>query len=193
MQLNETEKKTLAKINLASSESAADALRQMISKEVKVDFPSISLRTSDMIDKFNDSSIVGVSKISGDISGSILLHYQKEKGMALLEILMMQEKGSLSEMTEDAKGAFTEYLNIIGGVYLSKIADEFKFKVLPNPPQFIGNLESMEKELIRPLKQANDIFLIDTCLHVESEEIDGDFFILLDNESLNKILSALRQ
>ena len=133
------------------------------------------------------------SKITGDITGNLLLYYQKEKGMALLEMLLMQEKGSLSEMTEDAKGAFTEFINIIGGIYLNTIADEVKFKIFPNPPQFIGNMEDVEKELIKQLKQTEDIFLVDTCLHVESEKIDGDFFILLDKESLDKILNVLRQ
>lgn len=75
---------------------------------------------------------------------------------------------------------------------MSAFANYLSFKIFPKPPKFIGDLKSIEKELMGELNEAADnILLIDTMLNIESVDANGLFFMLLDDESLKKLLNLL--
>lgn len=192
MNLNEKEKQELEKINELSSKSAADALSKMINKEVKVDFPGMTLNPLEKLNKINKDTLISISEITGDISGSSMISYPKHDGLLLIDMIMSQQLGTLKDMDENAKSAFNELVNIISGSYISALANYLDFKIFPAPPKFVGDFKEIKNEIMNELKgDIGNVLLIDTRLHIESEHIDGDFFIMFDNESLNKVLRLL--
>lgn len=192
MELNEKEKSELKKISGLSSKNAADALSKMINKEVKVDFSNLTLHPLDEINKLTDDMIISLSEITGDVNGNILMAFLKDKGLSLLDMMMFRDVGTLNDMNEEAKGAFNELTNIVGGAYVSALANYLSFKIFPSPPKFVGNLEVVQDELIKELEEnVGNILLINTVLSVESINVQGTFFLMLDDESLNKMLKLL--
>lgn len=116
MELNEKEKNELDKISKLSSRNAADALSQMLNKKVEVSFPSITLKPLEEVKKLTGEMIVSICELTGDVRGNILFAFPKEKGLQMLDILMMQDPGTLKDMNEESTGAFNELNNIVGGL-----------------------------------------------------------------------------
>ncbi|MFP4112378.1 MAG: chemotaxis protein CheX [Candidatus Woesearchaeota archaeon] len=193
MELEDNEKNILSKICIDASKNAGDALKQMINKNVVVDFPSVKLKSVPIVDRIGEQSLIGISKISGDISGNLIISYDLINGLKLLDMMMMQPPDTLKEVTDDAKSAFTEFLNIIGGAFLNTLGDDLKFTVLPNPPSYLSHVSEMDSELYSLVqKTEEDLFVVDTFLKVESEQVGGDLFLIFDENSLNKIMIALK-
>lgn len=192
MELNKKEQEELKKISELSSKNAANALSKMINKKVKVNFLSLTLHPLDEINKLTGEMIVSLCEVTGDVNGNILLAFLKNKGLSLLDMMMFQNTGTLKEMNEDAKSAFNELTNIIGGAYISTLANYLSFKIFPSPPKFTGNLKGVQEQLIKEIEEnTGNILLIDTILNVESTDVEGTFFLILDNESLSKMLKLL--
>ena len=190
--MNDHQKKVLGEVCLESSKNAGDALKMMINKEVCVEFPKVELKHISLHDALNTDSVFGVSDVTGDLGGSIIIVYPKESGMRLLDMIMMQKQNTLTEMTEDAKGAFLEFLNIIAGAFLTTLSNHLNFNAMPKPPEIYLDSNSFRNDIDRKIRtQAPNIFYVDTFLNVESEQIGGHFFLLFDNKSIDKIFSAL--
>lgn len=190
MELTKQQRLALSKICIESSKSAGDALKQMINKKVTVTFPNVELREITESEEVNSAHIVVKSKISGDISGEMIFAYPIKKGLQLIDLLMLQEVNTNTEVNDDAKSAFTEFVNIVGGIFLSKMADLLEYEILPNPPIF--SLDTQFNNTTLPkLKKSGDLFMIDTFLDVETVGVGGEFFIVFDSGSLEKIMGAL--
>ncbi len=190
--IDESKLKVMEEINKESSESAASALSKMLGKEVKLDFPTILLKGEDMISAMTDQGIVGISEVTGDINGNLLMLYENEKGLKLMDMFQFGEVKDSKEMSEEARGAFIEFINIIGGAYLSEMANRLKFKILPNPPKFIGALEEVYGDIIQDIKENDDkLLILNSVLNIECEKIDGNMVLLLDSSSMEKIIHAL--
>jgi chemotaxis protein CheC len=182
------EGKKFAVICNESSKNAGTALKQMINKDVSVNFPNMELKTISLNDFLEKNNLIGISDINGEVNGSIIMAYPEKNGLKLLAMMLMQP--SLESMTDDAKSAFTELLNILGGAFLNTMSDMLNFTLAPEPPHFIGNVKNFEKELLKK-NEKTQLFLIDNYLDIESEQIGGHFFLIFENESLNKIVKSL--
>lgn len=195
MELEGQTGKKLQEINDASSKSAADALQMMINKQVDVSYPSAGVKDLNILDKLNSSPdcILGICDISGDLKGNLLLHYSKEKALPILELCLAQEKGSLQNVTDDAKSAFMELVNIIGGAYLSSMANQLQLKLFPNPPKFAGSVTEIDPGLIDNIKKnVDNIFMVSTELKISDLQAFGDLMILLEGSSLQEIIKKLK-
>ncbi len=194
MELEGEQGKKLEEISNASSRSAAEALQKMLNKKVDMSFPNVGLKSVNIIDRMSKGCecVIGISEITGDLKGNLILAYDKAKVLPLLEILTMQAPGTMKEITEDARNAFTELVNIIGGAYLSSMANQLQLRLFPNPPTYTGRLEEVKGELFDDLtKGIENIFLVTTELKISDLQAFGDLFILLDGNSLHEVLNKL--
>lgn len=193
MQLNDSERDFLVGICHDSSANAGDALKQMINKDVSVIYPDINLKQTTITETLKERPIIGISQIGGDISGYLVVAYPKEDGLRLMDLVMMQDANTLKEMTDEAKGAMTEFLNIIGGAFLNTMAAKLNYQIVPNPPAFLSNVSECDPTAMSLINNSTDIFAVDTYLKVESEKIGGDFWLVLDKISLAKIMDSIQK
>ncbi len=183
----------ITKINKDAAIKAASALEQLISKKVGVKYQDIAITPLQTVEKITDDSFIAICKISGDVEGNILLLYHRNECFSLLEKLMQLDEGAIADMNEDATSAFKELVNIIGGVYLSSIANNLQMEIFPDPPKFIGEIQEIKKELLSELEQvADEILSVDTELTVDEYPLEGHLFIILEGSSLKKILDAMK-
>ncbi|MFP4568266.1 MAG: chemotaxis protein CheC [Candidatus Woesearchaeota archaeon] len=193
MQFEEKELELITKINKDAAEKAAIALEQMISKKVAVNYQDIAITPLQTVEKITDDSFIAICKVSGDVEGNILLLYKRNECFSILERLMMVPEESIKDMDEDAMSAFKELINIIGGVYLSSIANNLQMEIFPEPPKFIGEIQEIKRELLSELEQvAEEILSVDTELVVDEYPLEGHLFIILEGSSLKKILTAMK-
>lgn len=192
MNFEENEMSIITKINCDAAQKAAEALEKMINKEVVVKYQDLALTPLETVSKIEDDSYLAICKISGDLEGNILLLYKRKECFSILENLMMVPPESIKDMDEDALSAFKELINIIGGVYLSSIANNLDMSIFPEPPKFIGEIKKVKEELLEELEQvAEEILSVDTELFVKALPISGHLFLILEGESLKRILDAM--
>lgn len=183
----------ITKINKEAAIKAANALEQLISKKAGVKYQDIALTPIQTVEKIKEDSFIAICKVSGDVEGDILLLYHRAECFSLLEKLMQLDEGAIADMNEDATSAFKELINIIGGVYLSSIANNLQMEIFPDPPKFIGEIQEIKKELLSELEQVTDeILSVDTELVVDEYPLEGHLFIILEGSSLKKILDAMK-
>ena len=193
MDYEKKELEQITSINKDAAVKAAEALEQMIFKKVRVEYQDIAITPVDTVNKIKEDSVIAICKVSGDVEGNILLLYNKEECLNLLEILTGAEKNTIADMNEDATSAFKELVNIIGGVYLSSIANTLDMSIFPEPPKFIGEIQQIKQELSFELEQvADEIMSVDTELVVDEFPLEGHLFIILESASLKKMLQAMK-
>jgi chemotaxis protein CheY-P-specific phosphatase CheC len=181
-------------ITTESSKKAADALQKIVNKPVTMSMPGFQLKSIDILDKIKGDMVIGISEISGDLQGNLLLCYSRQKVLSILETMLMLETGSLKDVNEDAMSAYVELLNIIAGAFLSSMADRLDLRLFPNPPKYIGNIKTIEQELYDDLKSGvENIFLIATELSIESVQSSGNLYMLLHSASLDYIINRIKQ
>jgi len=191
--LTKDEIEQIKTVNESASKAAAEALSKMISKETKVTYPTLSLKPIDEISKLDNSHLLAVCEVTGDLSGNMLIAHPIDSGLKLVEFMMFQSPGTITAVNEDVVSAYKEFVNIIGGAYLSNIANFLGFKLMPQVPKFVGELGKVQKELFDELQQdVGKLLMINTKIDIESEQIGGSFFIIFNEESLHKIISTIR-
>lgn len=194
MKFETNEMSIITKINMDAASKAAQALQQMISKDVVVKYQDLALTPLQTVNKIKEDSFLAICKISGDVEGNILLLYERKDCFSILEGLMMVPAQSINDMNDDALSAFKELINIIGGVYLSSIANNLNMEIFPEPPKFIGEIKKVKEELLGELEQvADEILSVDTELFVKDFPISGHLFLILEGNSLKKILDAMNK
>lgn len=194
VEFSEKEQEIIKEISKDASNQAAEALSKMVNKNVKVDFPSLTLQPKEELEKMDGHMIVSITEVIGDVTGNMLIVYPKECGLSLVELMMMQPSGTLKELNSDAESAFKEFVNIIAGAYLSNLANHLNFKIFPSPPLFLaGEFKNIRDNIIEQLNSADTVLMVNNNLHIEGENVDGTFFILLDNQSLKKVIDLISQ
>jgi chemotaxis protein CheC len=182
----------LTKISEMSSKIAADALSKMINANVMVEFPDMTLKPMEELNSLNENMLLSKCEVNGDVNGDILMAFIKEKGLPLLDMVMYQQIGTIKEIDIQAQSIFNELTNIIGGTYVSSLANYLSFKILPAPPVYLGDPRIINTMLLEKYKDCDGaILLIKTILLVDSTTIEGSFFLVLNKESVNVIVTLL--
>jgi chemotaxis protein CheC len=192
MEFDNKIKNELTKISEMSSKIAADALSKMINTNVIVEFPNLTLRPMEELGSLNENMLLSKCEVSGDVNGDILMAFIKEKGLPLLDMVMYQQIGTIKEVDAQAQNIFNELTNIIGGTYVSSLANYLSFKILPAPPVYLGDSAIINTMLLEKYKNSDGaILLIKTILIVDTTKIEGSFFLVLNNESVKIIVTLL--
>ena len=191
--LTKEEIEQIKMVNETASQAASAALSKMISKDVKSSSLSLSLKPIDEVKKIETNYLLALSEVTGDLSGNMLASHPLDNGLKLVDLMMMQAPGTCTQIDETAISAYKEFVNIIGGAYLSNIANFLGFRVFPQVPKFIGSMGEVQRNLLTELEQdIGKLLLIKSEMVVETEKISGYFFVILDESSLKKIITTIR-
>lgn len=177
---------------------AATALSQLIDKTIAVKVPEMNLIPIGSIPELlggAELSITGLCfKISGDLSGRILLFFPEETSNLLIELLTANIKhGSLVEMNQIEKSALMEVGNILANSYLNAIAKMLDMKILLSVPyyskDFLGAV--IDLLLIEIAAVSDYALLMKTYIESPNITLSGNFTIFPDRLSFEKIFHKL--
>ncbi len=189
MKLNATAQRQIKKINKESSISCAEALSIMVNKHVSVNFPRATLKSKNDFLKLKDDIMASHMHIIGDLKGNMVFMTGKKEGLNLTEALLWKKSGELSDVNDDVVSAFNETVNIIGGAYLSALANSLDLEVFPNPPNFLfGTSKDMRSKIIDNIHfKITEVLIVRTDLKIDDMKFKGNMYVSLDSKSLDAV------
>ena len=85
--------------------------------------------------------------------------------------------------------------NIFVGSYLNALAKMMNMKIFPSVPHVATDMAQaiVDFVLIKVAKSADSLLCIKTEINIEGHNIDGQFVLIFEEESLKKILNCLHE
>ncbi|MFD2371318.1 chemotaxis protein CheC [Brevibacillus sp. GCM10020057] len=175
---------------------AATALSKLLSKEIDMKVPQVSVIPFDQVaDCVGGAETVVVTvflRVEGDSPGNMFFILDMDSAKHLLQQITGIEK-DVFEWGEFEISALHEIGNILTGSYLSSLADFTKLNMQPSVPALAVDMAGaiLSYGLIA-LGQAGDVALtIDTAFFEGNELVKGNFFLIPDPDSLPILFRSL--
>lgn len=171
---------------------AATSLSEFTGKKTDMSVPQVKIISLNQLLEMREAEEEMISvnvRVIGDISGSVIFMSHKDSMSKLLENLL-QGHDILSEYGESA---VSEVGNIITGAYLNAIATFTGFTIMPSVPAFSYDMLAaiLTTTFIEAGQYDNDILNLETVFFVDEEKVDGHFYYIPTENSLDNILSKL--
>ncbi|ADL68944.1 chemotaxis protein CheC [Thermoanaerobacterium thermosaccharolyticum] len=193
--LNETCIDILKELGNIGSGNAITALASIIGKKIDMKIPSVKLMDFNEVQNIfglADAIIVGIYfDLEGSVKGNILFSLDIESASYLIEYLMGVNVGE--EFSDIEKSALQEIGNIMAGSYVSSLSTLTNLDMKISPPAISIDMAGaiLSVPAIKFSELSDKILFIETEFFEGSKLIKGDFFLIPDIESFDKILNAL--
>jgi chemotaxis protein CheC len=181
---------------------AASALAAMLSKPIVQTVPSVKLvplsEMSRILGGAEKVVVAGMLHISGDFSGYLLIFLdfdQAEKIISLVKGKTKRKVGntSLHRFSAMDKSVLSETVNIMGGSYLTAIAEFTDLKVIQSIPYLCFDMVGAIINIaVAETGKTGDIaVMFESELYNEKERIIGNLFLIPEEGSCGTILKSL--
>lgn len=175
---------------------AATALSRLLGGQVDMSVPTVSLvpfeRIADLVGGAEQVVAAVFLRVVGDAPGNLFFIIQEKSVKRLLRNLlsMETEEGAYSDME---LSALNEIGNILAGSYLSSLADFTKLNMSPTVPSLAIDMAGaiLSYGLLQFSQMGDAALLIETTFLKGSDMVEGQFFLIPDPESFEKIFRAL--
>ncbi|MCK9594521.1 MAG: chemotaxis protein CheC [Candidatus Omnitrophica bacterium] len=188
----------LKEIGSIGSATAATALADMIAEKVEINVPEVSIVPLEKISTlFNGAErlfFVLDMEIKGDIGGRIFLMLPPEDAKFLSGALLGKPKEDIDINDDMFKSSLREVCNILGGAYVSALADMTGLMILTSIPSMAMDMVGaiLDFIFIQIAQESEEAMFIKTDLIVKGLKLEGLFLLFPDNESLKKIFEILK-
>ncbi|OWR27866.1 CheY-P-specific phosphatase CheC [Saccharibacillus sp. O23] len=176
---------------------AATALSQLLNKPIDMAVPKVQiLPFEDIAEKVGGAEKIVLTvffRVEGDAPGNLFYIMGPEAGKSLLNRLGVFEPTEGLDLTEMEQSALGEIGNILAGSYLSSLADFTNLSMSPTVPALALDMAGaiLSYGMIQFGEMGDAALLIDTTFVQGNDEVEGQFFLIPDPESFNKIFTAL--
>ncbi|MED1794423.1 chemotaxis protein CheC [Brevibacillus nitrificans] len=175
---------------------AATALSKLMSKEIDMKVPQVSIipfdKVADCVGGAENVVVTVFLRVEGDCPGNMFFILDLDSAKHLLQQITGIEK-DVYEWEEFEISALHEIGNILTGSYLSSLADFTHLNLQPSVPALAVDMAGaiLSYGLIE-LGQAGDFALtIDTAFFEGNELVKGNFFLIPDPDSLPILFRSL--
>ncbi|SDY83934.1 chemotaxis protein CheC [Proteiniborus ethanoligenes] len=194
--LNSTFLDILKELGNIGSGNAATALASMIDKKVDMKVPQVKiLEFKEVGDILGDSEtpVVGIYfEMTDDIEGNIMFVLDIESAVNLTDMLFSRSS-SKSELDEMDMSALSEVGNILSASYINSLSTLTGLNLKISVPSIC--IDMAAAILSVPAVQfghfGDHVILIETQFEEGDKLITGDFFLIPEIDSFQKILSSL--
>lgn len=193
---SDTQIDALKEVGNIGASHASNALGQMIGETVIINVPRASFLPVDKIQEIfgseDDSIVVLFFLIVGDVEGYMVISFSESQAVSISNSLMGTDYDSL-ELTEDNESALKEVGNILASSYLTAMSDLAGFSLRPSVPYLTYDLvgEAVTPIIMDMGKTAEYSLITDNEFLLDGKSIAGKCITFYNDESFNKILSAL--
>ncbi|GAA0495743.1 CheY-P phosphatase CheC [Salinibacillus aidingensis] len=192
----------LKEIGNIGSGNATTSLSALLNRKIQMKVPEVNIVSFDeMMDMTGgpEKEIASIFvKIQGDISGSMFFVLPPhEASMLIREMTGNDDFHFQSPPYSDlAVSAYVELGNILCGSYLSALSDMTNLNIQPSVPSAAFDMVGaiLTAGLVEISQVADQAIFIETLLLDEKDQYDqmkGQFFLLPDPNSFDKIFNAL--
>lgn len=173
---------------------AATSLSKMIDSRVDISLPTLNIIPIQNLIALKNEDICAVKTgFQGDMKGSLVIVFNDATSFWLIDKISGNKVGTTKEYNEMGLGAMTEFTNIIGGSFLTALANFTGYKLFPKVPEpFTGKGVKIKDSFHSSLqKDAKDAFYVKTEIYVDKRKIEGEIYLLLDKESLDNMYKKM--
>jgi len=206
--LNNYEIYVLREIGNIGAGNAATALAKMINKKVDMEVPEVKvMEFREVNEMFGGAElpVVGILlKMTGDLTGSIMLILENTAARILVNMLMgksnekskhnSEENDEINCMFDEIEmSALKELGNILAGSYISSLSTLTGLNILPSVPDIAIDMAGaiISVPAIEFGKISDSVLYIETVFIEGETRALGDFFLVPDLDSYEVLLRAL--
>jgi chemotaxis protein CheC len=199
IELSELEFDALREVGNVGVGNAVTALSKIINKKIEIDLPQTKfVPITKFTEEFGgpEKEVMAIYlKVSGDLSGESFFFFEKKDAFRLVDLMMGKDIDSTKEFDEFSQSAFTEMSNIFSGAYLSALSNMLSCKIFPGVPNLASDMlgSIVDGVLSERSLYSNQILFIKTDIVVEGQKVGGQFVLMFDIDSLNKIKNMLKE
>lgn len=199
LNLTEMEKDALKEVGNVGTGNAATALSKLLNKHVEIIIPETKfIPIKQFAQELGGPETIVVStylEIFGGLSGEAIFIFPVKSAEKVVDVMMNQPVGTSKIMDEMSESAFKEMSNIFTGAYITSLGDMMQTKLLPSVPHITTDmLQSVMDFMLAKVSNYSDTILsIKTKIEIKDIEIEGNFVILFDIVSINKLLHILKE
>ena len=176
--------------------NAATSLASMISKKIDMEIPNVRvLEFKDVATILGgeENLIVGIYfELSEDIVGNMMFALDLESAINLTNILYNRKKEG-TELDEMDMSALSEVGNILASSYANSLSALTGLKIFISVPSLTVDMAGaiLSVPAIQFGHFGDHALMIETVFMEDDNLVSGNFFLLPDPESFNKILKSL--
>jgi len=179
------------------SATAATALADMLSTKVEIAVPQVTMvpleNIGDVLSKMDEMFFILDMAVLGDVKGRIFFLLSPDDAKFLAATLLSQPQGSIDYNNEMFKSALKEVCNILGGSYVSAMADMAKFTISISTPSMaidmIGAI--LDFIFIQIAEESDEALYIKTDITIKGLRLNGLVLLFPTSESLQNVFAAL--
>ncbi|MCR8656274.1 chemotaxis protein CheC [Paenibacillus endoradicis] len=177
--------------------NAATALSTLLNKPVDMSVPSVRLMPFEEIaERVGGSEQVVVAvflRVEGDVPSNMFFIIHEEYAQQLMKQLIPLQHVDDGIYSEMELSVLCEIGNILAGSYLSSLADFTKLSMMPSVPVVAHDMAGaiLSYGIMHYGQMGDSALLIETKFIEDCNTIEGQFFLIPDPDSFQKIFQAL--
>jgi chemotaxis protein CheC len=187
----------LKEMGTIGSATAATALADMLAAKVEIAVPQVTLvpleNIGNVLTQMDQMFFVLDMEILGDVKGRIFFLLPPDDAKFLAGSLLSRPKESIDFNDEMFRSSLKEVCNILGGSYVSALADMTKFKIYISTPSMaidmIGAI--LDFIFIQIAQDSDEALYIKTEVTINSLRLNGLFLLFPTTASLQNIFDVL--
>jgi len=198
-QLNSFHMDVLKEIGNIGSGSALTALAKMLNRKVDMQVPEVRILPMEKVhDILGDAEtpVVGLLlQVKGELSGVIMFVLGLQEARVLVNLIMGKnnynaEKGVFDDMENSA---LKEIGNILAGSYVSALATLTGLNITTTVPDLAVDMAGaiLSVPAIEFGKYSDTVLFIEAVFNEGNTKVSGNFFLIPDTLSYDKLLKAL--
>lgn len=187
----------LSEVGNIGAGNANTALSKMLNKRIDMDVPFVKITDFDEIADVlggAENLVVGILiNVSGDVNGMMIVAIEQASAHKLVNMLMGKELNEFESFTPMDLSALCEIGNILASSYLSSLAVMTGLSMEPSVPNLAIDMAGaiLSVPAIEFGKIDDRVLLIKTEFLEGGESVLGNYILLPDPPSFNKILASL--
>ena len=177
--------------------NAATALADLLNEKVDINVPKAMFLEVEEIFKIigGPEEIVSCAMVNfeGDIDGTVLFIFTEESTYRLVEMLLGQEVGSVTELDEMGESAVSEIGNVLSGAFMNAIGGLTGLRMNAMVPMFAFDMFGavLSTSLVANGHWDDQMMFIETVLAQKNRMIEGQFYLLPETGDLVKLFDSL--
>ncbi|WP_245339198.1 chemotaxis protein CheC [Paenibacillus shirakamiensis] len=187
----------LKEIGNIGAGNAATALSCLLDKPIDMAVPKVQMLPFEAIaERVGGAEEIVLAiffRVEGEAPSNLFFIMTPDAGKKLLHRLANLTVAKESEFTEMEMSALSEIGNILAGSYLSSLADFTGLSMWPTVPALAIDMAGaiLSYGLLQFGEMGDDALLIDTTFIEDQQQVEGQFFLIPDPESFDKIFTSL--
>lgn len=196
-QLSYNQLDVLKEIGTIGSATAATALADMLASKVEISVPQVTLvpleNIGTVLARPDEMYFILDMEVQVDVKGRIFFLLPPDDAKFLAATLLSRPKEEMDFNDEMFKSALKEVCNILGGSYVSAMADMTKFTISISTPSMaldmIGAI--LDFIFIQIAEESDEALYIKTDITIKGLRLNGLFLLFPTTESLQKVFDSL--